>query len=85
MKKITDGALIKVFDNGAGFPPERLAGIRAELAEDVHEEESERIGMRNVNDRLVLMYGESSALRIESQPETGTTITFFIPGGVDND
>ncbi|WP_310832082.1 sensor histidine kinase [Paenibacillus pedocola] len=85
VKKIPEGALIKVFDNGAGFPPERLAGIRAELAEDVHEEESERIGMRNVNDRLVLMYGESSALRIESQPETGTTITFFIPGGVDND
>ncbi|AWV32383.1 sensor histidine kinase [Paenibacillus odorifer] len=85
VKKIREGALVKVFDNGAGFPSERLAGIRAELAEAVHEQESQRIGIRNVNDRLVLLYGASSALSIESQPETGTTITFFIPGGGVND
>ncbi|MBY9080698.1 sensor histidine kinase [Paenibacillus sp. HN-1] len=85
VKRVPKGAEVQVCDNGAGFPAERLASIRAELAESVHEQESKRIGMRNVNDRLVLLYGASSALSIESEPGKGTTITFFIPGGVHND
>ena len=85
IKKMRKGAQVQVSDNGAGFAPERLAEIRAELDESVHEQESKRIGMRNVNDRLVLLYGKSSVLRIESELGTGTTITFFIPGGASND
>ncbi|WP_039833069.1 sensor histidine kinase [Paenibacillus sonchi] len=85
VKKMPKGARVKVCDNGAGFTAERLAEIQAELAESVHEQESKRIGMRNVNDRLVLLYGESSALSIESGIGTGTAITFFIPGGAPND
>ncbi|CQR54073.1 cache domain-containing sensor histidine kinase [Paenibacillus riograndensis] len=85
VKKMPKGARVKVCDNGAGFTAERLAEIQAELAESVHEQESKRIGMRNVNDRLVLLYGESSALSIESGSGTGTAITFFIPGGALND
>lgn len=85
VKKMLGGILVKVYDNGAGFPAERLAEIRTELAGSVHEQESQRIGLRNVNDRLVLLYGEASALNIESGHGTGTTITFFIPGGIPND
>jgi two-component system sensor histidine kinase YesM len=85
VKKMLRGILVKVYDNGAGFPAERLAEIRTELAGSVHEQESQRIGLRNVNDRLVLLYGEASALNIESGQGTGTTITFFIPGGIHND
>lgn len=85
VKKMPKGARVQVCDNGAGFSAERLADIRTELAGSVHEQESKRIGLRNVNDRLVLLYGESSVLSIESELGTGTTITFFIPGGAPND
>ncbi|MNH94760.1 putative sensor-like histidine kinase [compost metagenome] len=85
VKRIPQGVQVKVCDNGAGFPAERLASIRAELAVSVHEQESQRIGMRNVNDRLVMLYGTSSALSIGSEPGKGTYITFFIPGGATND
>lgn len=82
ISRVPKGAKVKVSDNGAGITPERLAGIRAELAESIHEQESERIGIRNVNDRLVLLYGGPSALNIESKLGQGTVITFYIPGGV---
>lgn len=85
VKRIPKGVRVKVCDNGAGFPAERLASIRAELAVSVHEQESKRIGIRNVNDRLVMLYGAPSALCIESEPGKGTYITFFIPGGASND
>ncbi|WP_405108586.1 sensor histidine kinase [Paenibacillus sp. FSL K6-1217] len=82
ISRFPKGARIKVSDNGAGILPERLESIRAELTESIHEQESERIGIRNVNDRLVLLYGRTSALNIESTPGQGTVITFYIPGGV---
>ncbi|AWB45541.1 two-component sensor histidine kinase [Paenibacillus sp. CAA11] len=74
------GIQVKVRDNGAGFTTERLALVRKELTSSVLDEE-ERIGLRNVNDRLILLYGLSSSLMIESEPGAGTCITFFIPGG----
>lgn len=84
VKKVAKGMQVEVCDNGAGILPERLAGIQAELAASLHEQESERIGIRNVNDRLVLLYGEPSALTIESEFGKGTSVKFLIPGGADN-
>ncbi|GIO29814.1 MULTISPECIES: cache domain-containing sensor histidine kinase [Paenibacillus] len=80
-KAVPRGVRVKVSDNGAGFTPDRLALVREKLASDMMDEEEQRIGLRNVNDRLVLLYGVSSALQIESEPEAGTCIAFFIPGG----
>jgi two-component system sensor histidine kinase YesM len=81
VKEIPEGVRVMVCDNGAGFTADRLALVQAELAASVHEQEVQRIGLRNVNDRLVLLYGTSSALHIESEPGKGTCIQFFIPGG----
>ncbi|MFD1956069.1 sensor histidine kinase [Paenibacillus thailandensis] len=78
--KYRGGVRVKVSDNGAGLSSDRLALVREELASSVLDEE-QRIGLRNVNDRLVLLYGASSALHIESEPGAGACITFFIPGG----
>ncbi|CAM3555916.1 sensor histidine kinase [Paenibacillus lupini] len=81
VKRIPGGVQVKVIDNGAGFTPDRLVKVREELTASVHDQEGQRIGLRNVNDRLVLLYGPSSALSIESEPGNGACITFFIPGG----
>ena len=36
-------------------------------------------GVNNVNDRLVLLYGEEYGIRIESVPDVGTKIRVLIP------
>lgn len=79
--EVPGGVQVKVYDNGAGFTTERLARIKEELVSSADDQVGQRIGLHNVNDRLVVLYGASSALQIESEPGRGTRITFFIPGG----
>ena len=40
---------------------------------------SSGIGLKNVNDRLRLLYGENCKLKIESSPNAGTCVSFLIP------
>jgi two-component system sensor histidine kinase YesM len=37
------------------------------------------VGLRNVHDRLVHLYGEQYAPRIDSRPGEGTSITVVVP------
>ncbi len=67
--------ICSVTDNGRGFNRERIN----ELYERIHDEQSESIGLTNVNRRLKLTYGESSELRIRSKEGMGTDIIFRIP------
>ncbi|MDD6032165.1 MAG: sensor histidine kinase [Oscillospiraceae bacterium] len=60
-----------VMDNGVGIPPEKLPSLITT--------ESGGYGLKNVSDRLLLTYGEESALRINSIPGESTMITFSIP------
>ena len=60
---------IQVADNGVGFNLESL------------QQETERpsIGLKNVDDRLRLIYGAAYRLQIDSTPGAGTTMEFKIP------
>jgi LytS/YehU family sensor histidine kinase len=61
-----DGIEIAVGDDGVGFsydPKPRGLGI----------------GMDNVNQRLIKLFGPASALRVESAPGRGTTVAFRVP------
>lgn len=62
-------------DNGRGMSEERLA----ELYEEFESQKPKSIGLANVNRRLVLRYGQASALKITSKENKGTTIRFTIP------
>jgi two-component system sensor histidine kinase YesM len=59
---------------------ERLAALIASLDEQEGEEQR-RIGLRNVHQRLILMYGPNSGLRIESTTGAGTRVSFRLPAG----
>jgi len=37
------------------------------------------VGLRNVHERLQSTYGERYRLSIESEPGTGTTVSFCVP------
>jgi two-component system LytT family sensor kinase len=67
-KPLADGALIEVSDDGLGMSEERLETAL-----------SDGIGLSNVNERLRVIYGARSALRITSQLGRGTRIAFEIP------
>jgi len=59
---------VTVTDSGAGIAPPMLPNIL-----------SQGVGLANVNDRLVALYGQEAALRIYSTPGRGTIVSFEIP------
>ena len=57
-------------DNGVGITAKKLAGLMSE---------SERIGVKNVTQRLKSLYGEKYGLTLTSQPGAGTRAIVRIP------
>ena len=64
--------LITISDDGIGMNDETLISV---LNEDV----TDKIGLKNVNQRLIKRYGEEFGLDIESEFNVGTTIKLKIP------
>jgi two-component system LytT family sensor kinase len=60
--------VIEVIDNGAGIPAERLGGVM-----------DHGIGLRNVNERLRVIYGASCQLRLHSVAGVGTSVRLEVP------
>ncbi|MBR2698107.1 MAG: two-component sensor histidine kinase, partial [Clostridia bacterium] len=75
-----DSAVIRVEDDGAGIPPERMAEIRAMLDRD-DVVVTRNIGLCNLATRLRLLYGGAARLAIESDPapERRTAVSMIIP------
>ncbi|WP_246096195.1 sensor histidine kinase [Paenibacillus sinopodophylli] len=71
---------VEVADNGAGISEEKLEQINASL-HDMEEHDEYRIGLRNVHQRLVMIYGEGTGLTLKSELGAGTRITLEIPIG----
>jgi two-component system LytT family sensor kinase len=66
--RLQDRAVIEVIDNGIGMPDEPLAPG------------TERgIGLRNVNERLQVIYGATCRLKIRSAAGQGTSVQLDIP------
>ncbi|MEC0371180.1 sensor histidine kinase [Paenibacillus chibensis] len=72
------GVRIDVEDNGKGISREKLAEIQSRLKEP-GEFSSDSLGLKNVAERLRLMYGEPYGLTIDSTPDQGTRVTIRIP------
>lgn len=64
-----------VMDTGTGMTGEEKEKLRSRFTND----DSSGIGLANLYRRLVLWYGEGSALRILSKKGMGTAVTFYIP------
>lgn len=81
-----DGVLISVVDDGIGMPSELVAAINAYAAgKDDGNAQKIGTGMRNVIDRLKLVYNDAAALIVSSSPEWGTIIDVNIPVKEGND
>ncbi|WP_054404656.1 sensor histidine kinase [Paenibacillus solani] len=73
-----DHFLLTAEDNGVVISPEKLQELEARLAAG-SEELPERIGIKNVHDRIRLQYGEPYGIQIHSKVHEGTTVAFLLP------
>ena len=69
-----DDILITVADNGVGMTAEQCRKILLKERSD-----SSGIGVKNVNDRLKIYFGEKYGITIESELDVGTVVTVRIP------
>ena len=68
-----------VEDNGVGMDETEILDLYKKCREN---NTKQSIGLKNVYRRLLLCYGESSMLKIESKKEQGTRISFLIPRNI---
>ena len=100
--RVADGRLfVEVKDNGMGMDWERLSLLLEDIRDYARGERvltkrlegsRDSIGLKNINKRLFLEYGEGGCLKIASEPGRGTTVSFCIPvdeeerdGGAESD
>jgi two-component system sensor histidine kinase YesM len=79
----TNGELdLWVRDNGAGMDTDELSDLLNNLSmsdDELTPSQRKGLGVRNVHERIRLYFGEAYGLRIESGPNTGTTIHCRLP------
>ncbi len=74
------GVEISVRDNGVGIDAETMVDIRSALSMREVLTDTKHIGLVNIHERIVLLFGEPYGLAIESTPGVGTTVTIRLPG-----
>jgi sensor histidine kinase YesM len=68
------GMNVIVADTGAGIAPSEMGDLL-----------NRGVGLSNVNNRLIKLYGQSSRLRVDSAAGQGTTVSFSIPTEIATD
>lgn len=74
-----DTLTIRISDNGIGINADKLDELRTFLEGSLDLHNSKHIGIKNVNNRLKLYYGDNFGVKIDSNPGYGTTIYVTIP------
>ena len=73
-----DGLWFTVLDNGLGMTEEQVENLLTDHAH-VSSKRGSGIGVKNVNERIRLYFGNEYGLFIESEPDEGTTIRIHLP------
>ncbi|GLC81092.1 sensor histidine kinase [Lacrimispora brassicae] len=76
--KAGDDLYFMVKDNGLGMRPDQVAGLFSDQVQ-VTSKKGSGIGVKNVNERIKLYFGEKYGLAIESEPDEGTVILIHLP------
>jgi two-component system LytT family sensor kinase len=75
--RVRDGRLVvDVEDDGVGIMPARAAAVGAVSAESGS---GNGIGIKNVRERLEVLYGGEARFEVESRPGRGTRVTLEMP------
>ena len=82
---------IHVIDNGAGIPAKLMHEINAslytnrEMTTADQPQESNRVGLLNINQRICALYGSRYGLRLTSMENVGTDVEITMPYPPNND
>jgi two-component system, LytTR family, sensor kinase len=75
--RVREGRLVvDVEDDGVGIMPARAAAVGAVAAQS---QSGNGIGMKNVRERLEVLYGGEARFEVESRPGRGTRVTLEVP------
>lgn len=75
-KIVGDELHLSVADNGLGMKPEVVERL---LVENTPVSKGSGVGLKNVNERIKLYFGDRYGVLIESEPDAGTCITLVLP------
>ncbi len=78
IKREGEGITVSVKDNGIGIEPDKLAELKREI-NNFETPINKHIGLKNINRRVKLLYGEDYGLNIESVPGEYTLCSFSYP------
>lgn len=76
--RLEDDLYFTVSDNGLGMTKEQVDSLFTGQAAS-NSKKGSGIGVKNVNERIKLYFGEAYGLTISSEPDEGTTITIHLP------
>lgn len=71
--------ILEVFDEGAGIPKEKLDRLMRSINQPDIEQHPITFGLKNVNQRIKLYYGQQYGIEIESRIYEYTKVTVTIP------
>lgn len=77
--KVGDDIIIKIKDNGVGMSTKQVENILKKERTD-----SKGIGVKNVNDRIKIYFGDDYGITVQSELDVGTTITIKIPAVMED-
>lgn len=72
-----DKVILTVVDNGPGMDAQYLE----QLSLDTYESKGTGLGLKNIRERIKLLFGEPYGINIESEEGKGTKVTITIPYG----
>ena len=75
-KIVGDELHLTVADNGLGIKPEVVERL---LIENTPVSKGSGVGLKNVNERIKLYFGDRYGVLIKSEPDEGTCITLVLP------
>ena len=79
INKIGPDLLLQVDDDGIGFDMTQREQGKATPSTDISNNHRPAIGLRNVDERLRMLYGDEYRLLVESEPGRGTRVILRIP------
>lgn len=80
--KMDEYILIEIIDDGIGIESQRLKQLQTKLLacnQDTPEKDNSHIGIHNVYKRLVLHFGSSCKMKIESTLSKNTSVSILLP------
>lgn len=78
---------VRIEDTGVGISPEQVKQINQELETISSDQSGTGYGIRNVNDKLKIVFGSQSGVTIQSSKGEGTIVTLLLhrQGGITNE